>query len=106
MGNSRFFRSERHRQTPELTEKDRIKVPLNWYLYDCNELPVRNVAYVDEAKLHILFWINSSYSCFYIFKIMFKLFIRTKGNKTKILALVSLDLDKRAKSSEGLKIRD
>ena len=29
-----------------------------------------------------------------------------KGNKTKILALISLNLDKRAKSSEGLKIRD
>ena len=29
-----------------------------------------------------------------------------EGNKKKILALVSLDLDERAKSSEGLKIRD
>ena len=37
---------------------------------------------------------------------MFKLIIWTEGNKTKILALVSLDLDKQAKSSEGLKIRD
>ena len=37
---------------------------------------------------------------------MFKLFILTEGVKTKILVLVSLDLDKRAKSSEGLKIRD
>ena len=43
---------------------------------------------------------------FYISKIMFKLFIWTEGVKTKILALVSLDLDKRAKSNEGLKIRD
>ena len=29
-----------------------------------------------------------------------------EGFETKILALVSLDLDKRAKSCEGLKIRD
>ena len=33
---------------------------------------------------------------------MFKLFIWTEGNKTKILALVSLDLDKRAKSNDTL----
>ena len=37
---------------------------------------------------------------------MFKLIIWKEGNKTKILALVSLDLDKRVKSNEGLKIRD
>ena len=37
---------------------------------------------------------------------MFKLIIWIEGIETKILALVSLDLDKRAKSSEGLKIRD
>ena len=29
-----------------------------------------------------------------------------RGDKIKILALVSLDLDKQAKSSEGLKVRD
>ena len=37
---------------------------------------------------------------------MFKLIIWKEGNKTTILALVSLDLDEQAKSSEGLKIRD
>ena len=37
---------------------------------------------------------------------MFKLIIWTEENKTKNLALVSLDLDKRAKSCEGLKIKD
>ena len=37
---------------------------------------------------------------------MFKLVIWKEGNRTKILALVSLDLDKRAKSNEGLKIKD
>ena len=37
---------------------------------------------------------------------MFMLIIWAEGNEMKILALVSLDLDKRAKSSEGLKIRD
>ena len=36
---------------------------------------------------------------------MFNLIIWKEGNKMKILALVSLDLDERAKSSEGLKIR-
>ena len=35
---------------------------------------------------------------------MFKLIICKEGNKTKILALVSLDLDKRVKSNEGLKL--
>ena len=37
---------------------------------------------------------------------MFKLFIWKEGNKTKILALVSLDLDEQAKSNKGLNIRD
>ena len=37
---------------------------------------------------------------------MFKLIIWKEGNETKILALVSLDLDKQAKSNEGLKYRD
>ena len=36
---------------------------------------------------------------------MFKLFNRKEGLETKILALVSLDLDERLKSCEGLKIR-
>ena len=35
---------------------------------------------------------------------MFKLIIWIEGIVTKNLALVSLDLDKRAKSSEGLKL--
>ena len=37
---------------------------------------------------------------------MFKLVIWKEGNKTKIVALVSLDMDKRVKSNEGLKFRD
>ena len=37
---------------------------------------------------------------------MFKLVNWKEGFETKFLALVSLDLDKRAKSNEGLKIRD
>ena len=37
---------------------------------------------------------------------MFKLITWIDGNKMKILALVSLDLDKRVKSNEGLKFRD
>ena len=36
---------------------------------------------------------------------MFKLFNRKEVFETKILALVSLDLDERLKSCEGLKIR-
>ena len=36
---------------------------------------------------------------------MFKLIIWPEGNTTKILALVSLDLDEQLKSNEGLKIR-
>ena len=36
---------------------------------------------------------------------MFKLINWKEGNKMKILALVSLDFDERAKSNEGLKIR-
>ena len=36
---------------------------------------------------------------------MFKLINRKQGLETKILALVSLDLDKRLKRYEGLKIR-
>ena len=36
---------------------------------------------------------------------MFKLIIWKEGNKTKVLALVSLDLDKRLRNGEGLKIR-
>ena len=36
---------------------------------------------------------------------MFKLIKQKEGLETKILALVSLDLDKRLKSCEGLKIR-
>ena len=36
---------------------------------------------------------------------MFKLVNWKEGFETKILALVSLDLDKQAKSCEGLKIR-
>ena len=36
---------------------------------------------------------------------MFKLFNGKEGFETKILALVSLDLDERLKSYEGLKIR-
>ena len=36
---------------------------------------------------------------------MFKLIIWKDGNKTKILVLVSLDLDERLKSCEGLKIK-
>ena len=34
---------------------------------------------------------------------MFKLIIRKEGNKAKILALISLDLDERAKSCGGFK---
>ena len=37
---------------------------------------------------------------------MFKLVNWKEGFETKVLVLVSLDLDKRAKSYEGLKIRD
>ena len=37
---------------------------------------------------------------------MFMLIIWIEGNKTKILMLVSLDLDKRVKGSEGLKFKD
>ena len=37
---------------------------------------------------------------------MFKLIIWTEGIITKNLALVSLDLDKQAKSCDRLKIRD
>ena len=37
---------------------------------------------------------------------MFKLINWKEGSETKILALVSLDLDERLKSNEGLKIRD
>ena len=37
---------------------------------------------------------------------MFKLVIWKEGDDTKILALVSLNFDKRVKSSEGLKFRD
>ena len=37
---------------------------------------------------------------------MFKLINWKEGNKMKILALVSLNLDKRAKSCEDLKIMD
>ena len=36
---------------------------------------------------------------------MFKLIKQKEGLETKILALVSLDLDERLKSCEGLKIR-
>ena len=36
---------------------------------------------------------------------MFKLFNRKEGLEIMILALVSLDLDERLKSCEGLKIR-
>ena len=36
---------------------------------------------------------------------MFKLINQKEGFETKILALVSLDLDERLKSCEGLKIR-
>ena len=36
---------------------------------------------------------------------MFKLINRKEGFEAKILALVSLDLDERLKSCEGLKIR-
>ena len=37
---------------------------------------------------------------------MFKLINWKEGTETKILVLVSLDLDKRAKSSEDLKIME
>ena len=37
---------------------------------------------------------------------MFKLVNWKEGSKKKILALVSLDLDKRVKSNEGLKFGD
>ena len=37
---------------------------------------------------------------------MIKLIKQKEGLETKILALVSLDLDKRVKSNEGLKIKD
>ena len=37
---------------------------------------------------------------------MFMLVNRKEGFKTKILVLVSLDLNKGAKGSEGLKIKD
>ena len=36
---------------------------------------------------------------------MFKLIKQKEGLKTKILALVALDLDERLKSCEGLKIK-
>ena len=36
---------------------------------------------------------------------MFKLINQKEGHEAKILALVSLDLDERLKSCEGLKIR-
>ena len=42
---------------------------------------------------------------FLIVKAMFKLFNWKERFETKILALVSLDLDERAKSYEGLKFR-
>ena len=38
--------------------------------------------------------------------LIFQNHVQVEGNKTKILALVSLDLDKPAKSCEGLKIMD
>ena len=37
---------------------------------------------------------------------MFKSIIWIEGKNMKILALVSLDVDKRVKSNEGLKVRD
>ena len=45
-------------------------------------------------------------SNFKTFKNVFKLFYWIEGIITKMWALVLLDLDKRVKSNEGLKIRD
>ena len=52
------------------------------------------------------FELKSACNKILIVKTMFKLIIWKEGNKMKILALVSLDLDELAKSCEGLKIRD
>ena len=53
-------------------------------------------------KIRLLIWTKVK---FYSTKIMFKLVIWKEGFKAKVLALVSLDLDERLKSCEGLNIR-
>ena len=62
---------------------------------------IRNSNY-DQKK----FENKSAWNQILNFQIMFKFIIWKEGSETKILALVSLDLEERAKSCEGLKIRD
>ena len=54
-------------------------------------------------EVQILNYLNSNFKTF---KNVFKLFYWIEGIITKTWALVSLDLDKRVKSSDRLKIRD
>ena len=61
----------------------------------------RNSKY-ERNKIHLLIWTKVT---FYSTKIMFKLFKQKEGFETKIQALVSSNLDKRAKSYTRTKIR-
>ena len=63
---------------------------------------LRNSSYVQK-KIQIQICLKSNFKTF---KNMFKLFYWIEEIITKKWALVSLDLDKRAKSCEGFKIKD